>query len=332
MDEQRYIRQLLIENWDQDKLQKSTATIVGLGALGTVAAAALAMAGVGTLILVDFDTIEMSNLNRQLFYSPSDVGSTKVEICEKVLREINPAININPFNKHIEQVPHHELENSTVILEGLDTFQARRWINSFCAAKKIPLVSGGMYSFLGNIQIVIPDKSPCLECQSLIPEEELQKACTPFGEVRKKERNQEIQDENIPSVSSVSFVIGGLMAQEALKIVLGLPPLKEYLFWDGRVGVFTSVPLKRREDCIVCSSKFQLEAIPIRSPKDQSLSDFSIQLRYSFNLSSDMFILFKTKKIDLSEGKIGDTFHQEAIFRVIDKSLSIPLKFKIILD
>ncbi len=332
MDDQRYIRQLLIENWDQDKLQQSTATIVGLGALGTVAVAALAMAGVGTLILVDFDTIEMSNLNRQLFYSPSDVGNTKVEICEKVIKEINPDINIKPFNKHIEQVPHHELEGSTVILEGLDTFQTRRWINSFCAAKKIPLVSGGMYSLLGNIQVIIPNKSPCLECQTLIPEEELQKACTPFGEARKKERDQITQDEFIPSVSSVSFVIGGLMSQEALKIILGLPPLNEYLFWDGRAGVFTSVPLKRREDCIVCSSKFQLEAIPIRSPKDQSISDFSVQLRYSFNLSSDMFILFRTKKLDLSKGIVGNIFQPEAIFRVIDTSLSIPLKFKISLD
>ncbi len=332
MSDQRYVRQLLIENWDQNKLNESTATIIGLGALGTVAAASLAMAGVSTLILVDYDTIEMSNLNRQLFYRPLDVGSTKVEICEKILKNINPNIDIKPFNRHIEKVPHHELESSTVILEGLDTFQTRRWVNSFCAAKKVPLVSGGMYSFLGNIQVIIPEKSPCLECQSLIPEEELQKACTPFGEIRKKERSQEIQDEIIPSVSSVSFVIGGLMAQEALKIIMKLPPLKEYLFWDGRAGIFTSVPLKRRDDCIVCSPKFKLKAILIRSPKDQSIKDFGTQLRYSFNLSSDMFMLYKTKKLSLSKKRVGKVFSEDAIFRVIDPSLSFPLKFQILLD
>lgn len=332
MNDQRYVRQLQIEDWDQDKLQESTVTVIGLGALGTVAAASLAMAGVGTLILVDFDTIEMSNLNRQLLFRPEDIGYPKVDICGEVLHNINSEINLKLFNKHIEQISHHDLDQSTVILDGLDTFQTRRWVNSFCAAKKIPLVSGGMYSFLGNIQVIIPEISPCLECQSLIPEEELQKACTPFGEVRKKERIQESVDETIPYVSSVSFVIGGLMAQEALKIILGLSPLKEYLFWDGRAGIFTSIPLKRREDCIVCSSKFQLQAIPIHSPINQTFNDFLTQLQYSFNLSSEMFILYQTKKLNLSSEKIGDILKSETVFRVIDSSLSIPLKFKIILD
>ncbi|MHA2075003.1 MAG: HesA/MoeB/ThiF family protein [Candidatus Hodarchaeales archaeon] len=160
MNDQRYSRQLQIENWDQDKLQDSTVTMIGLGALGTVAAASLAMAGVGTLILVDFDTIEMSNLNRQLFYRPVDIGYPKVDICGAVLRTINPDINLKLFNKHIEQLSHRDIDQSTVILDGLDTFQARRWVNSFCAAKKIPLISGGMYSFLGNIQVIIPELSP----------------------------------------------------------------------------------------------------------------------------------------------------------------------------
>ncbi|MHA2075004.1 MAG: hypothetical protein ACW97X_10320 [Candidatus Hodarchaeales archaeon] len=160
----------------------------------------------------------------------------------------------------------------------------------------------------------------------------MQKACTPFGEVRKKERIQESIDETIPSVSSVSFVIGGLMAQEALKIILGLSPLEEYLFWDGRAGIFTSIPLNRREDCIVCSSKFQLQAIPIHSPVDQTFNDFLTQLQYSFNLSSEMFILYQAKKLDFSTEIIGGILRTETVFRVIDPSLSIPLKFRIILD
>ena len=328
----RYDRQLLIKHWDQKKIQQSTVTLVGLGALGSVAAASLAMAGVGTLILVDLDTIEMSNLNRQLFFRAADIGRPKVKICEQVVHEINPMIDVVALYMPVENAPRPILERSTVILDGLDTFQTRRWVNSFAVNANIPLVSGGMYSFLGNLQVVVPQERPCLDCQSLIPEEELQKACTPFGEVRKEIRPDETDEEFIPYVSSVAFVIGGLMAQEALKIILGLPPLKEYLFWDGEAGIFTSVPLKRREDCVVCSPRYQLQAIPIHSPADQQLRDFVVQLQYSFNLGSETSLLFQTKKLTISKEKVGNIFQSGDIFRVVDPTLSTPLKFVINLD
>ncbi len=328
----RYDRQLLIKHWDQKKIQQSTVTLVGLGALGSVAAASLAMAGVGTLILVDLDTIEMSNLNRQLFFRAADIGRPKVKICEQVVHEINPMIDVIALYMPVENAPRPILERSTVILDGLDTFQTRRWVNSFAVNANIPLVSGGMYSFLGNLQVVVPQEHPCLDCQSLIPEEELQKACTPFGEVRKEIRPDETDEEFIPYVSSVAFVIGGLMAQEALKIILELPPLKEYLFWDGEAGIFTSVPLKRREDCVVCSPRYQLQAIPIHSPADQQLRDFVVQLQYSFNLGSETSLLFQTKKLTISKEKVGNIFQSGDIFRVVDPTLSTPLKFVINLD
>lgn len=329
---ERYNRQLLIKHWDQKKIKQSTVTLVGLGALGSVAAASLAMAGVGTLILVDMDTIELSNLNRQLFYRVRDIGKPKVKVSAQVIQEINPEINVIELFMPIEKAPRHILETSDAILDGLDTFQARRWVNSFAVGADIPLISGGMYSFLGNLQVVIPQKTPCLECQSLIPEEKLQKACTPFGDVRKENQSDEAKEEYIPYVSSVSFVIGGIMAQEALKVLLELSPLEEYLFWDGEAGLFTSVPLERREDCVVCSPGYQLQAIPIRSPIDQQLSDFMAQLRYSFNLSSEMALLHQTQKLTLSEEKVGNILESGAIFRIVDPTLSAPLKFVINLD
>ncbi len=329
---ERYNRQLLIKHWDQKKVQQSTVTCVGLGALGSVAAASLAMAGVGKLILVDMDTIEASNLNRQLFYRLGDIGKPKVKVCAQVIQELNPDVDVIVLFMPIEKAPRHILETSDVILEGLDTFQTRRWVNSFAVGADIPLISGGMYSFLGNLQVIIPQKTPCLECQSLIPEEKLQKACTPFGNVRKEAQPDVEKEEYVPYVSSVSFVIGGLMAQEALKILLTLPPLGEYLFWDGEAGIFTSVPLERRDECIVCSPRYRLQAIPIRSPIDQQLSDFMAQLRYSFNLSSDMALLYQTQKLTFSEEKVGNILESGAIFRVIDPTLSAPLKFVINLD
>ncbi|MFX0049790.1 MAG: ThiF family adenylyltransferase [Candidatus Hodarchaeota archaeon] len=328
----RYDRQLLLDNWDQTKLERSTVTVVGLGALGTVVAASLAMAGVGNLILIDFDTIETSNLNRQLFFRPTDVGASKVTVAAQVLQNINPNINIETLDTPIEKAPKDQLKRSTVVVEGLDTFKVRRWVNSFIIEANIPLVSGGMYGFLGNVQVVIPNKGPCLECQSLIPEEELQKACTPFGEVRKQMRPEETAKEIIPSVSTVSFVIGGIMAQETMKIILGLPPLEPFLFWDGKEGIFTAVPLNRREDCFVCSPRYQLKAIPIRSPINQRMSDFVLQLQYSFNLGPDVALLLQTSALKISDEKIGNIFKSGDVFRVVDPVLTSPLKFEIILD
>lgn len=332
MSKDRYLRQSLIKDWDQDKLQRSTATIVGLGALGSVVASSLVMAGVGRLILVDYDTVETSNLNRQLLFRPSDVGQPKVTVAADALRNMNREIQIETLNQPIEKFPQKKLRTSAVLIEGLDTFSSRRWVNALAVTTKIPLVSGGIYGFLGNVQVIVPFQTACLECQSLIPEEELQKACTPYGEERKTSRHDEGVEEDIPSVSSVSFVIGGLMAQEALKLMLGIPPVESYMFWDGRVGAFTSVPLERREDCFVCSARFQLDKIPIRSSASQSLRDFVQQLRYSFNLGENSIIMLQASTLPISEIPVGEVFRTGDTFRVIDPVLMNPLKFKIELD
>jgi len=328
----RYARQLLIENWDQTRIKESTVTVVGLGALGTVVATSLAMAGVGKLILIDFDTVEVSNLNRQLFYREGDVGKPKVNVAAKALKAINPTVEIEEIKNAIEKVPHDLLTRSNVIVEGLDTFKVRRWLNAFTVNAKIPLISGGMYGFLGNIQVVIPYQTPCLECQSLIPEHELQKACTPFGEVRKEIREIVEERKYIPSVSSVSLVIGGLMAQETLKIINGIPTMNNFLFWDGESGQFTSVPLERRKTCFVCSDTYHLDIIPIYSSKDQKFSEFIEQLRYSFNLGFEMKILHGTQHMAITDVLLGTEFQNGEIIRVIDPSIPTPLKFKIYLD
>jgi len=328
----RYDRQILIKNWNQEKIRNSRVVIIGMGALGTIAAASLAMAGVGELILVDYDTIEITNLNRQLLFHTEDVGRSKVEVGEEELIRINPDLKVTALDMRIQDVSSKVLGSATVIVEGLDTFQDRRWVNSYIIERNIPLVSGGMFGFLGNLQVVQPKVSACLECQSLIPEEELQKACTPLGEIRKQKRNDQPDSDNIPSVSSVSFVIGGLMAQETLKIILDLPPIKDYLFWDGTAGVFTSVELARREDCFVCSEEFQLNAILVRSAKKQLMSEFIAQLRYSFNLGVEMRILHGTSTLHISEERVNRIIKSGDILRIIDPALSKPLKLKILLD
>jgi molybdopterin/thiamine biosynthesis adenylyltransferase len=276
--------------------------IVGTGALGSVISMTLAQAGVGHIVLIDMDTVEISNLNRQLIFQESDIGERKAVIAQKHLEEINSEIRIDAIPKRVQELPLSTYSSPTdgivVIIDALDNFEARRWLNSVAIAKNLPLVSGGMFASLGNVQIIIPGKTPCLECQPLIPERELQKACTPPGEVRQaleEEKKLDIKldekDEDLeffPALGSVATVIGGIMTHETLKLLQNTPQdkiMSDFLFIDLDVLSFLSVPLARRQNCIVCSSRFKLEGIPFHFDVKENLGEVRKRIALQFNLN-----------------------------------------------
>lgn len=306
---ERYSRQQVIENWNQAKLRNTTCIIAGAGALGSVVAVNLAQAGVGKLIIIDMDTIEFSNLNRQLLFTEHDVGQLKVDITKQRLQAINSTVNIETYDSKLQTLPVHLFKprnqhEKVIIVDALDNFEGRRWLNSISVNTNTPLVSGGMYGYLGNVQIIIPHELPCLECQPLIPERELQKACTPIGEVRKAEREEETIDvvdeveEYFPALGTVSSIIGGIMAQEALKLGMGLDYLKDYLFVDSERNTFIRIPLAIKKDCIVCSEVFKLEGIPVNFELTETIVELKSRLALQFNLSvTDLDLIHNLKSL-----------------------------------
>jgi len=169
----------------------------------------LALMGVGKLILVDMDTVELSNLNRQLLFTEKDIDEYKARVAAEKLREINPNVYVIDRNESLVNVPRRYFEESDVIVDGLDNFEARRWLNSVCVGLNKPLVHGGMYGWYGNVQVVIPYVTPCLDCQPLLPRERFQKSCTPPGKKREK-----VEPPKFPGVSTISAVLSGIQAQE----------------------------------------------------------------------------------------------------------------------
>ena len=127
-----------------------------------------------------------------------------------------------------------ELKNSVdIIASCLDTFEGRRWANSLALNIRKPMVNGGMFAFMGDIQTILPYDSACFECQPLVSQEKLAQACSPLGEERKEEKNN-IEKIALTSISTLSSIIGGLMSQEIIKLILGVGSLvKNYLFYDG---------------------------------------------------------------------------------------------------
>jgi len=326
-DKERYNRQLLLKEWDQKKLQDSCVLIAGVGALGSVVALNLAMMGVGKLILVDFDTVELSNLSKQLLYREDDLNKPKVKIAKKRLQEVNSEIKIVALNKDIRKVDTSYFEKCNVIVDGLDSFEVRRWLNSMCVSLSKPLVHGGFYGWYGNVQVVIPFKTACLECQPLIPPEKLQKMCTPPGRVRRKVK---VEEEKIPTVASIATVIGGIQTQEVLKILLGIPNILEnYVFYDGVSQSLTKIKLERNPECVVCSDKYRIEGVDYTLEQQETLNQLKNRLIITYGLANPEIII-KGKIISDKNLRISDLGLKtgDAIF-IVDERLAKPLKLKI---
>lgn len=326
-DEERYSRQMLIPGWNQEKLEKSTVILVGAGAIGSYVATILVSSGIGKLIIIDFDTIEISNLNRQLLFRDKDVGKSKSEIAVERLRELNPKCKLEFIHKKMEEVSLSVYEEADVIISCLDTFIGRRWINSMAIRVNAPLVMGGMFAFLGNVQVIKPHETACFECQPLVPEEELAQACTPFGEERKKDRKEEEEKEPpLPAVATLSSIIAGFMSQEALKLILGIgSTLENYMFYDGLNNATTIIELTKSDECPTCGDLYKLEQIDFIVNSDESFKDVTLRLILTYGLSKPD-IMIQGSIIDpekLIKEVIKDS---KAVAYIIDKNLAKPIK------
>ncbi len=323
----RYARQLLMDGWDQEKLARSSVLVAGVGALGTITALDLVLTGIGKVVVVDYDTIEMSNLSRQFLYTDQDIGEPKAVIAGQRLRAANPDVQVLSLNRAIQQVPHTIWDEVDLIVDGLDNFEARRWLNSLCVQKKKPLIHGGMFGWWGNVQRVIPFQTPCLECQPLIPQERLQKACTPPGQRRKTEE----PPPKFPALLSVATVIAGIQFQEALKHLLGIgKALDNFLFYDGLYQRFTTLKLALNPNCFLCSDRFRIKGEIFTVGRGESVTELKNRLIMTFGLLAPK-IMFRGRI--LSDDQILGRMRvkkKEPIF-INDKSLAQPLKLLVLI-
>ncbi|MFX0036304.1 MAG: ThiF family adenylyltransferase [Candidatus Hermodarchaeota archaeon] len=154
-----YARQKLIDGWDQEIIDKGVIMIIGVGALGCEIAKDFALMGIGKLILVDLDTIETSNLSRQMLFKPGDEGRPKAEVAAERLKEMNPYLKVDYYFEKLQKLPMSVYEESDVVVAALDNFNARLDLNKICLRLKKPMVEGGTVGFEGHVQIVIPKES-----------------------------------------------------------------------------------------------------------------------------------------------------------------------------
>ncbi len=323
----RYSRQIIADNWDQRKLEESTVLVAGAGSLGCLSALNFTLMGVGRIVIVDYDTVEVSNLNRQLLFSEEDVGKSKSVIAKIKLEKLNPLVKIEAYNTDIRNLNRKILRDVQVIIDGLDSFEVRRWLNSIAVSLNKPLIHAGVYGWWGNIQVILPHQTACLECQPLIPKSRLQQYCSPPGRARVVK--EKTVSKPTPIINTTCMVVSGIQCQEALKIILGLREnvLKEYIFYDGSHEKFTYMKVDRNPECIICGEKNILEERDFAVTSSEIVRQVEDRLNILLGLESCKLI-YKGKMLN-DDSKIQDyTIIENEPVYVISRDLDKPLKLR----
>ncbi len=223
----------------QRAINAGSALVLGAGGIGCAAATYLASSGVGRLHIVDFDTIDPTNLARQFLYSSDDVGEFKAAVASRKLVAQNPDIRIAATTSRLQGAALRDAINAVdVVLDGTDNFATRFQVNAACVAAGKRLISGSAIRLEGQVAVFGPDffDGPCYQCLYQEADESLD-SCAGNG-----------------VLATVPGVIGTLMATEALKTFAGLPTTTDTLhIYDAAATEFRSIRIQKRPDCPICA-------------------------------------------------------------------------------
>jgi thiazole biosynthesis adenylyltransferase ThiF len=244
----RYARHIILPEVGgkgQEKLLNSKVLVIGAGGLGSPAILYLAAAGVGTIGIVDFDVVDLSNLQRQIIHNTERVGTPKVESARRTVEMLNPDVKVITYNTRISKENIMDIiKDYDVVLDGTDNFPTRFLINDACYFAGKPLVSAAMLRFEGQVSVFdfrMKEQSPCYRC--LFPEP------PPPGLV------PSCQEAGI--LGSIGGIMGCIQATEAIKLILGIgePLVGKLLIMDALSMDFRKVKLRKDPNCPLCGER-----------------------------------------------------------------------------
>jgi molybdopterin/thiamine biosynthesis adenylyltransferase len=248
-----YSRQIVLPNIGYEgqlRLRKAQVCIVGLGGLGSPAALQLAAMGVGHLRLVDYDVVELSNLQRQHLYTANSVGYPKVEVAAERLRALNPCIEIEPLPLYVGANNAEDvIRDMDLVVDGLDRMSPRYALNRACVGLGMPYVFGAAIMTFGNVSTIIPGETACLECFQRGFEDDMLPTCAVAG-----------------IHPAITNLIASIQVSEATRLLLGEKPrlANKLLHCDIWHMEFEEVELLKAKDCPVCGSKTSSQPVPLR--------------------------------------------------------------------
>jgi len=241
----RYSRHILLDEigeLGQKDLKNSHVLIIGAGGLGSPAALYLAAAGVGSLVIADFDSLDVSNLQRQIVYQTGDIGSDKVALMKSRLENLNPEIRIRSINQQMdEEQLLLELMMTHLVLDCTDNLESRRMINRACVKAKVPAIIGAGIQMQGQLMFFDhkQDDSACYQC--VFPDNE----------------EQQLNCRNSGVLGPIVGTIGSLQALEAIKYIVGMPSSvrNKLKLFDGKTLDWQTFNIDKDPECPVCGQK-----------------------------------------------------------------------------
>ncbi|MCS3901573.1 HesA/MoeB/ThiF family protein [Methanococcus voltae] len=238
---ERYARQINLEGFgkdSQDKLLNSKVSVIGAGGLGSIVLQYLTSAGIGEINILDYQDIELSNLNRQIIHNETNLGHLKVESAKEKLEKLNSDVKINIFNQKLEKnQPDSDLKfikKSDLIVDCLDNFEARYILNDLALKYDKPLIHGAIEGLHGQVSTIVPNETPCLRC------------------IFKTKENKD----KVPVLGFTAGVVGSIQVGEAIKYITeyGETLKNKLLSINLKNNEFLTFKVKKNPNCI-CNDK-----------------------------------------------------------------------------
>lgn len=239
----RYARHIVLREIGgagQKALKNAKVLVIGAGGLGAPALQYLGAAGVGTLGVVDDDTVENANLQRQIIHKDAAIGTAKVFSAQAEVEAQNPFVTVRPYHRRLtDDIAAELIAEYDLVLDGTDNFQTRYLVNAACVTAGVPLISGALSQWEGQLSVFDPaNDAPCYQCVfDAAPAAHLAPSCAEAG-----------------VIGPLPGVIGSMMAVEAVKLITGAgAPLRgQMLIYDALYGESRSIQIKRRSNCPTC--------------------------------------------------------------------------------
>jgi adenylyltransferase/sulfurtransferase len=244
----RYGRLRLIPWWRQERLAEARVLVVGAGALGNEVLKNLALLGVGTVIVIDLDAVEPSNLSRSVLFRLEDGGRSKAEVAAHRAGEINPEVTLHPIRGDvITDLGLGLFADVDVVIGCLDNREARLWVNRQCWKVGTPWVDSGIQEIQGVVKVFVPPDSACYECAMTARDYQLlnvRYSCPLL-------RRDQILEGKVPTAPTIASMMAALEVQEALKLIHGLPVAAgSAMVFNGVTNQFYTTQLPRRDECL----------------------------------------------------------------------------------
>jgi len=241
----RYARHIVLHDIGgvgQTRLKRARVLVIGAGGLGSPALMYLAASGVGMLGVIDDDTVDVSNLQRQILHLDGDLGRPKVASAVDNLYKLNPFVTVRPYQRRLTaEIARDLISDYDLVLDGSDNFETRQAVNAACVALGVPLVAGGLSQWEGTITVLAQPQGPCLTCAFPTPPSPREAAsCAEVG-----------------VFAPLPGIIGSMMAAEAVKLITnaGAPLAGRMLIYDARDAVTRTLNIPKTPDCPTCGDR-----------------------------------------------------------------------------